>query len=323
MSDTPGQTRPFQVSVREIPLRVSVLIPTRNRPAQLTACLKALSVSFPSDSEVIVISDGGDRGVFPDFAELKDILNLRVMHIRHGGPSLARNRGLEVARGSIAAFIDDDCLPEPDWLERVASAVSFDPPTAVGGKTRNGLPSNPYATALQLILDLVELDRQLRDSSPMFFPSNNLAFPTKSLSRLGGFNPEFKTAEDRDLCRRWLRAGYRLAHASDAVLFHSPELDLTGLWHKFFAYGKGAAQFHDGSERQWKKESLGFHLRVPALVARIVSEQRLGHRTTLAALVVLWEVANLMGFLKHGRWNQAGRQKAQTLRGPVDDSKTG
>jgi GT2 family glycosyltransferase len=267
------------------------------------ACLRALSQSFPPDAEVIVVSDGGDQASFPDLSGFRESLNLSVIHAPHGGPAQARNRGLETVRGAIVAFIDDDCLPEPEWLDRLAAAVSLDPPVAAGGKTKNGLPSNPYAAATQFVLDLAERDQQKRNYGPLFFPSNNLAFPTDALRELGGFNPEFKTAEDRDLCRRWLEAGYRLVKAPDAVLSHAPNLDLASFWRKFVAYGEGAAQFHSGSDHQWKRDSLAFHLRVPLLAASVAAQQQLDRRGRLAALVVLWEIANLVGFLKRA-WNR-------------------
>lgn len=290
-------------------LRVSIVIPTRNRPAQLKACLRALSLSFPADAEVIVVSDGGDQDLFPDLSEVRDIMNLSVLDVPHGGPAQARNRGLEVAGGEVVAFIDDDCVPEPEWLERLAAAVRLDPPVAAGGRTRNGLPSNPYAVTAQLVLDLAEKDQERRHYGPLFFPSNNLAFPTDPLRRLGGFNPEFRTAEDRELCRRWLGADYTLVRAPDAVLSHVPDLDLTRFWRKFVAYGEGAARFHREAGREWKRDTFAFHLRVPMLAARVASEQRLGRRGALAALVVLWEVANLFGFVKED-WNHGSRRKA-------------
>jgi glycosyltransferase involved in cell wall biosynthesis len=269
-----------------------------------------LSVSFPADAEVIVVSDGGDQALIPDLSGLRDILKLNVLHVPRGGPALARNRGLEVARGAVVVFIDDDCLPEPEWLERLTTAVLLDPPVAAGGRTLNGLPSNPYAVAAQLVLDLVEKDQERLRYGPLFFPSNNLAFPTDALRRLSGFNPEFKTAEDRELCRRWLGAGYTLVRAQDAVLSHAPDLDLARFWRKFVAYGEGAAQFHRGAGSECKRDIFAFHLRVPMLAARVSAEQRLGRQGTLAALVVLWEVANLVGFVKEA-WNHGSIRQGE------------
>ena len=285
----------------ETDLRVSVVIPSWNRSVQLHACLQALAASFAPDAEVIVVADGGAPPAFPGLSALAERLNLRLLHVPHGGPAQARNRGLQIARGAVVAFIDDDCLPEPQWLERLAAAVSQDPPIAAGGRTQNGSPSNPYAEASQLVLDMAAMDQQRCKHGPSFFPSNNLAFPTEVLRRLGGFNPAFRTAEDRELCRRWLRAGHKLVSAPEAVVAHFPVLNLAGFWRKCSAYGKGAAQFHAGSGSQSRRRSLAFHLRVPHLAMRLTAGKRLRRRVALAALLLLWEAANLAGYLKE-RW---------------------
>jgi len=255
--------------------------------------------------------------MFPDLSEFRDTLNLKVIHVPHGGPAEARNRGLEIAQGELVAFIDDDCQPGSGWLKKITERVSMDPPVAVGGRTRNGIPSNPYAAASQLVLDLTELDQQRRHYGPFFFPSNNLAFPAEPLRRLGGFNPNFRTAEDRELCRRWLEAGYRLELAPEAVLLHSPELNLVGFCRKFFSYGKGAAQFHEGSNRNRKGESIAFHFRAPGLVAGVIREQKLDGRLTLAALFGLWEIANFAGYLTQILLSGSGGNPGEGDGGPV------
>ena len=282
-------------------LGVSVVIPTFNRGEQLQACLRALAEGFPADAEVIVVSDGGDKAAFPDLSRFQERLNLTVIHAEHGGPAHARNQGLERVKSPVIVFLDDDCLPQVGWLERIAARVALDPPLAVGGKTINGLPDNVYATAAQLVLDLMERDWRQRNYDPLFYPSNNMAFPTEALRHVGGFNSAFRTAEDREVCRRWAQAGYRLVKAPDAVLAHAPQLNLARYWRQFVAYGEGAAKFHGLSGKEWRKESLAFHLRVPALAAAEFAQQKLKRRMALSALLLVWEVANLMGFLK-GKW---------------------
>ncbi len=94
-------------------IRISVVIPTWNRPGPLAACLGALAKSFPSDAETVVVSDGGAEDLGPVVDPFIDALRLRLIKVAHGGPAAARNRGLEAARGEIVAFTDDDCRPHP------------------------------------------------------------------------------------------------------------------------------------------------------------------------------------------------------------------
>lgn len=280
----------------------------------MQACLHALAEGFPADAEVIVVSDGGDKAAFPDLSRFKERLNLTVIHAEHGGPAHARNQGLERVKSPVVAFLDDDCVTQAGWLKRIAARVSLDTPLAVAGKTINGRPNNVYATAAQLVLDLMERDWRQRKYSPSFYPSNNMAFPSAALQKAGGFNSAFRTAEDREVCRRWLQAGYRLAKAPDAVLSHMPQLNLARYWHQFVAYGEGAAKFHGSSPEEWRKESLAFHLRVPALALEEFAEQDLQRRIALSALLLVWEVANLVGFLK-GKWKQNLRRRANSKPG--------
>lgn len=290
-------------------MRISVIIPSYNRSEPLQACLSALAVEFPADAEVIVVSDGGDQAKFPDLERFNDRLNLVVIHAEHGGPAHARNVALEQARGVIVAFIDDDCLPEPGWLEFVASAVGSDPDLAVGGKTINGLPDNICAVAAQLVLDLAERDQQNRNYPAFFYPSNNLAFPSAALRSIGGFDTRFRTSEDRDLCRRWLKSGRRLEKAPAAVLYHAPDMNLAGFWRKYVTYGEGAARFHEDPGESWNL-TFAYHFRIPSLLLQEFREGSYRHPFRLALMMVLWEFANLVGFIK-GRFH---RRNSQTVR---------
>lgn len=283
------------------PYRASVIIPTLDRPDQLQNCLLALSSDFPNDAEVFVVSDGGDMALFPDLSRFVVPLNLTIIHAEHGGPAHARNQALQRVNSPIVVFLDDDCLPHANWLENMISAISLNPAIAVGGKTVNGLPRNIYATAAQLILDIAERDQQERGYGPLFFPSNNLAFPAAALIALGGFNDQFLTSEDREICRRWLQAGNPLVKVPAAVLSHLPKLSFSGFWRKFTSYGEGAAKFHQASAGNWHDESIAFHLRVPFLAYSEMSENGLKHHVSLYVLLLIWELANLTGFVKE-KW---------------------
>jgi glycosyltransferase involved in cell wall biosynthesis len=276
--------------------RVSIVIPTRGRPRPLRACLEALARAFPPDAETIVVHDGeapGSAALSPFATPLR----LTLLSIPQSGPSAARNRGLAAARGEVVAFLDDDCRPAPGWLATLAAAVSVADARAAGGTTRNGLPDNPYAATAQLVLDLVARHERETRGEETFFPSNNVAFPTLALRALGGFDPAFRTAEDRELCRRWRASGRSLARASAAVVEHDARLDLGGFVRQFFLYGRGAAAFHASGPRSSLTQSAAFHVRLPALLRPALNREPPSRALRLVALLGLWEVANLCGFL--------------------------
>jgi glycosyltransferase involved in cell wall biosynthesis len=286
-------------------VRISVVIPTRDRPGPLTACLAGLATDALADAETIVVSDGGAVDLGPVVAPFVEALGLRLLRIEHGGPAAARNHGLEAARGEVVAFVDDDCRPHPGWLASLAAGVVLCPPRAVGGRTLNGLPANPYADAAQIVLDLLSRYDRAVTGKERLLPSNNFAFPTEPLRRIGGFDERFRTAEDRELCRRWAAAGFELGRAPAAVVEHDARLDLVRFVTKFFAYGRGAAQFHRAGENSSLRVSARFHFRLPVLLAPEVRRRGFARGMALVALLALWEAANLAGFLSE--W---GRRRA-------------
>ena len=99
----------------------------------------------------------------------------------------------------------------------------------------------------------------------------------------------------------WLEAGNRLVKAPGAVLSHLPKLNFARFWRKCSSYGEGAAKFHQSSTGNWRDESIAFHMRVPALASWEMSENSLERRFSLFALLLVWELANLTGFVKE-KW---------------------
>jgi glycosyltransferase involved in cell wall biosynthesis len=85
---------------------VSVIITTYNRRSFLKAAVLSVLVQDYKDKEVIIVDDGSTDD---SFKELED-LPVQYIWKENGGISSARNKGIEVARGSYIAFLDVDDL---------------------------------------------------------------------------------------------------------------------------------------------------------------------------------------------------------------------
>ncbi|MGB2635598.1 MAG: glycosyltransferase family 2 protein [Candidatus Acidiferrum sp.] len=93
---------------------VSVIIPTRHRPALVLRAIRSVLVQSVSNLEVIVVIDGPDSSTGQALETIQDS-RLRVLSLpQHIGGSETRNRGVHVARGRWVAFLDDD----DEWLTR-------------------------------------------------------------------------------------------------------------------------------------------------------------------------------------------------------------
>jgi GT2 family glycosyltransferase len=283
----------------DMTLDFSIIVPTYNRSRELACCLESLAaLDFPKDRfEVIVIDDGGSLPIDPIVSRWADSLLITTLHETNGGPAMARNSGAQVASGSFLAFTDDDCVPAPGWLSALLEVLREEPGAMVGGKTINALVDNPYATASQLIVDIVYDHYNAQPSQARFFATNNLALSATQFRTLSGFDTRFRTSEDRDLCDRWAGAGYQMIFMPEAVVYHSHRLGFSTFWKQHFNYGRGARRFYLAHQLRDRGSSTikgNFYARLLQKLPRALrGKLRPGY---LAFLMVVWQLANFMGF---------------------------
>src|SRR5437764_138198 len=113
-------------------MRFSVVIPTFNRQATLHQTLKAIEAQDALSFEVIVVDDGSTDGTKE--AVTSEFPSVQYIQQENQGPAAARNTGIRAVAGDIVVFTDDDCVPPPDWLSRLANGYARYPEVAgVGG----------------------------------------------------------------------------------------------------------------------------------------------------------------------------------------------
>src|SRR6266542_3472340 len=98
-------------------VELSIVIPTRDRPSSLRACLAALAnqQNVTGEIEVVVVDDGSVRNVEPSLAGWPGG-PVRLLHQANAGPGAARNRGAREARGRVLLFLDDDVVGETELV---------------------------------------------------------------------------------------------------------------------------------------------------------------------------------------------------------------
>jgi GT2 family glycosyltransferase len=149
-------------------------------------------------------------------------LNVTLLKKAHSGPAAARSYGAGHAQGLYLAFTDDDCMPAPDWLGRLAQCFSMYPEAVLGGCTVNALVDNPYSAASQLLVDYLNARWNPSARQATFFTSNNLALPAKSFNAGGGLE----------------------VFVPDAVVQHAHCLSFPAFCRQHFNYGRGAHRLH-------------------------------------------------------------------------------
>jgi glycosyltransferase involved in cell wall biosynthesis len=201
---------------------ISVIIPVYNGGRTLPDCLRALqNQTYPPD-EVIVVDDGSTD----DTAAVAARFGVTVLSQVNAGPAAARNRGAEAARGSILLFTDADCVPAPDWIERMSAP--FADPTVAGAK-------GEYRTRQrELIARFVQqeyqdrYDRMAGRSQIDFVDTYSAAYRRDLFLAAGGFDPTFPTAsvEDQEFSFHLAGQGHRLVYVPGAIVYHQHDRNL-------------------------------------------------------------------------------------------------
>lgn len=182
---------------------VTVVVPTLGRPS-LTDLLGSLAAGRPCPLplEILVVDDRPERRVplpVPPGVEVTVALG------RAAGPAAARNLGWRAARHEWVAFLDDDVLPDPDWLERLAAdLISSDEHVGgVQGRLRVPLPPDRRPT------DWERVTAGLADGA---WITADMAYRRAALARAGGFDERLPRAfrEDAELAHRIRRDGWAL-----------------------------------------------------------------------------------------------------------------
>lgn len=288
----------------------SIIIPTYNRPNQLTSCLNSIvRLDYPHEKyEVIVVDDGSEISLDDTVSPFQGETKIKLITQANTGPATARNSGAAEAKGEFLAFTDDDCKPASDWLKKLEIRFSSEPDCLIGGKILNTLLSNSYSTAGQMLIDYL-YDYYNKDHNQLrFFTTNNLAVPKCLFHEIDGFDTTYprSAAEDREFCYRWQNHGYRMIYAPEARVYHSHELSFLSFGSQHFNYGRGAFCFHNLCSRHGLKriklEPLSFYLNMLKYPFSQLMSKRAFQCTLLLAIS---QTAHTAGFF----WERSRKTK--------------
>jgi GT2 family glycosyltransferase len=182
---------------------ISFIIPVRDDASRLRRCLERIRVNiYPRERiEVIVVDNGSIDGS----CEVARAAGASVLCISHVHVAELRNRGANVARGDILAFVDADHEIDVAWAASAAETLSGPGVGAVGALYH----APPDGTWVQRTYDMLRARTPgCRDAN--WLGSGNLAVRADAFHRLGGFDRTLETCEDVDLCQRLRAEGYRV-----------------------------------------------------------------------------------------------------------------
>ncbi len=216
--------------------RISVIIPTFNRAAMLSATLESfVAQNLPTDQyEVLVVDDGSEDAtpeVCRDFAAR---MQLQYLHIDNSGTSAAKNTGILASQGRILLFFDDDDIADHHLLEEHLKAHKQHRAENVAvlgyttwGPTVSVTPLMRYVTDIGRFLfaygDLE--DGQMLDFTYLW--AGRCSCKRSFLAKHGVFNRQFRAPgiEDIELGYRLSRFGLRVVFDRAAISYMTRALN--------------------------------------------------------------------------------------------------
>lgn len=223
-------------------MKVSVIIPTRNRASLLERCLAALtrqSISR-SDFEVLVLDNDSTDATATVAESFRGQLTLTRRFAPEIGLHVGRHEGAKHAKSDLLVFADDDIEPEPTWLAGILR--SFQDPTVglVGGNNYPRFEEAPPAWLVQWwdtpvykgralgYLSIIDFGEGRYEIDPSFVWGCNFSVRRDVLQRAGGFHPDgvpperlrYRGDGESHVVRTARAMGMRAWFESDASVHH-------------------------------------------------------------------------------------------------------
>jgi cellulose synthase/poly-beta-1,6-N-acetylglucosamine synthase-like glycosyltransferase len=216
---------------------VSVIVPVRDGEPVIADCIDAiLAADYPDDRrEILVVDNGSTDGTAAQIRSRP----VRYLHEPAPGVSNARNRGITESTGEILAFVDADCLVEPQWLQELVRPFEDPRVGAVAGDLQHVPPATPAERQAARLLG--NWQRFAFNSKPAYPITANAAYRRDVIERIGPFDPHMTRAQDVELGLRFQeRSGLRLVYAERATARHRNRSTQIGFFRQQLGWAYGA-----------------------------------------------------------------------------------
>jgi GT2 family glycosyltransferase len=270
--------------------QVTVVIPHYNDLKGLSRCLDALArQTYPAAGFEVVVADNNSP---IERRALEEAIGGRakLVIVKEPGAGPARNGGVVAATGSVVAFTDSDCVPNPDWLsEGVRALENVD---IVGGRMKVLVSDPQRMTPTEAFERVFAFDNERYVKQKQFTVTANLICHKSTLARVGEFR--IGVSEDLEWCHRARDLGFKLGYAPGAIVGHPARETWPDLRKKWLRMNRETYQLYRqrsfGSLR-WLLRTALLPLSAVAHVPRVLIHPELtSARQRVLAIVVLFRL---------------------------------
>jgi len=209
------------------PAQAALVIPHYNDVVRLRKCLSALQPQLAGrDVEIVVADNASSVELGPVRAEFPEV---RFIVETEKGAAAARNAGVAATTAPMIFFLDSDCVPSPDWLDRALALGGQ--PRMVGGQVTLFDETPPPRSGAEAFETVFAFPQKSYIEAKGFSVTANLLITRDMWDRVGRFDGS--KSEDYDWCRRAGVAGYPIIYAAELKVAHPTRSDWTALERKW------------------------------------------------------------------------------------------
>jgi mycofactocin glycosyltransferase len=230
---------------------VSVIVPLRGDAAYARRARAAFARLELREADELIVADNTREGLAaPQFGGLGRVVDAS------GQPSsyFARNAGAAAAGSEWLLFVDADCTPVPELLDRYFDAPIPDGCGAVAGAIVGVVEQDSLLARYTRDRKFFDQQDGVHGADGIAAATGNLLVRRAAFERLGGFAEGVRSAGDVDFCWRLREAGWQLAHRPEASVAHRHREDLASFLAMIARYGAGSRwlnERHPGAAPRW------------------------------------------------------------------------
>lgn len=217
----------------------SVIVPVYNRIDEVRDLLESLAAQTCRDFEVIIVEDGSTQPCGEVVETFKDRLDVQYHFKDNEGRSIARNHGIERARGDYFIFFDSDCVIPPQYFATLSAALEANPLDCFGGPDAASDDFTDVQKAINFSMTAFLTTGGIRGGKVQlekFVPrSFNMGYSRKVWETVGGFREMF--SEDIDMSTRIRKAGFSIGLIREAFVYHKRRVDLKKFARQTYVFG--------------------------------------------------------------------------------------
>lgn len=220
---------------------VSVIIPIFNDEEGIRNTLESLSSQdYPGDSwELIVVDNNSTDNTFQVAQSFEKIIpSLKLERETKQSSYAARNKGIEVARGEILAFIDSDMTVRADWISTGVEDMERQQADYVGCRIDIYTRRNP-PTVWEIYDQRTGLPVKSYMRNNIFAPTACLFIRRRIINKIGDFDSCLISGGDNEFGNRVRDAGFKMYYSDHNVMKHPARSTMTSMSNKTARRAKG------------------------------------------------------------------------------------